>query len=232
LLQGLPAREQQEIARDLGRTLAEIHRVRWPFPGQYDLATDDIRPLDAPYGDWVAEKARDWLRRAKQQSGSTTDADAAWVESIIAGAGDALQVPFEAVPVHGDYAYNNALAERTEGGWRCSGVVDLMNMFMGDGEEDLALLSRMYVVDGQSASARAFLTGYLERRMPRPLFLPRFTLNVLTYILIGWEYGQRHPELGWFAPTETLRSWSEPVVQQTQDIARQALEIVVQQAEG
>jgi aminoglycoside phosphotransferase (APT) family kinase protein len=139
-----------------------------------------------------------------------------------------LEVPFTAVPVHGDYAYNNALAQQGEGGWRCSGVVDLMNMSMGDGETDLSLLSRMYVVDGRPDCARAFLTAYLERHRPRALFLPRFTLNVLIYILIGWEYGQRHPELGWFELTETLRSWAEPVVGQTRDVAAQVLQVVGQ----
>jgi hypothetical protein len=99
-----------------------------------------------------------------------------------------------------------------------------MNMSMGDGEIDLALLSRMYMVDGRPDCALAFLGAYLERRQPRPLFLPRFTLNVLIYILIGWEYGQRHSELGWFDAAETLRSWAEPVVRQTQDVAREALE--------
>lgn len=222
----LPAEEQQEIARELGRTLAEIHRVTWPFPGQYELASDDITPLNMPYGDSVVAQTRDWVGKARQQSDRTTDADVDWVESIIDQGRDALQVPFTPVVVHGDYAYNNALAQRTQDGWQCSGVVDLMNMCVGDGEMDLSLLSRMYVVDGQTNCADAFLTAYLERRAPRSLFLPRFTLNVLTYILIGWEYGQRHPELGWFASEETLRPWAEPIVERTRAIAARVLEKV------
>jgi hygromycin-B 7''-O-kinase len=224
----LPDEEQRDIARALGTTLAKLHEVTWPFPGQYNLSSDDIVPLDVPYGDWLVAQARDWVTRARQQSDRTTGADVAWVESIVARAGDALEVPFTAVPVHGDYAYNNAMAQRTEGGWRCSGVVDLMNMSMGDGEVDLSLLTRMYVVDGRPDCARSFLTAYLQQHRPRPLFLPRFTLNMLIYILIGWEYGQRHPELGWFEPTETLRSWAEPVMEQTGEVAVQVLQSVGQ----
>lgn len=82
----------------------------------------------------------------------------------------------------------------------------------------------MYVVDGRPDCARAFLAAYLECSPPRPLFLPRFTLNALIYILIGWEYGQRHPELGWFDPTDTLRSWAEPVLRQTEAVAAQVLQ--------
>lgn len=226
MLQALSDEEQEEIARGLGRTLEGIHRVTWPIPGQYDLASDDITPLDMPYGDWVVAQTRDWVEKARQQSDQTTDADVAWVESIIGQAGDALHVPFTPVVVHGDYAYNNALAQRTGEGWQCSGVVDLMNMYVGDGEVDLSLLSRMYVVDGRGDCAGAFLTAYLERRRPRSLFLPRFTLNVLIYLLIGWEYGQRHPELGWFAPEETLRPWAEPIVEETRAIADRVLEEV------
>ncbi len=222
--EALSDEEQQEIARELGRTLAEIHRVMWPFPGQYDLASDDITPLTMPHSDWVVAQTRDWVEKARQQSNRTTDTDVAWVESIIGEARDALQVPFTPVAVHGDYAYNNALAQRTQDGWRCSGVVDLMNMSVGDGEMDLSLLSRMYVVDGQPDCARAFLTAYLERRKPRSLFLPRFTLHVLLYLLIGWEYGQRHPELRWFAPEETLRRWAEPIIEETRDVAARVLE--------
>jgi hypothetical protein len=77
----------------------------------------------------------------------------------------------------------------------------------------------MYVVDERPDCAHAFLAAYLERQPPRALFLPRFTFNVLNSILIGWEYGQRRPELGWFEPEDTLRSWAEPVVEQTRDVA-------------
>jgi hygromycin-B 7''-O-kinase len=224
----LPDDEQREIARALGAMLAEIHRVELPYPGEYDLASDDLVPLDVPYSDLLVGQTREWVTRACRHSDRTTDSDVAWVDSIINQARDALQVPFAPVPLHGDYAYNNALARRTKSGWQCSGVVDLMNMSVGDGEGDLALLTRMYVVDGQPDCARAFLTAYLERHRPRRLFLPRFTLNVLIYILIGWEYGQRHPELGWFDPDDTLRSWAEPVVRQTRDVAAQVLQGVEQ----
>lgn len=134
LRRALSNEEQREIARELGRTLAAIHRVTSPFPGQYDLATDGITPLNVPYSDWVVAQTRDWVEKARQPS--------------------------------------------------------------------------------------------------RAHFLPRFTLNVLLYLLIGWEYGQRHPELGWFARGETLWPWAEPIIEQTRDVAARVLEEVRHAAEG
>jgi aminoglycoside phosphotransferase (APT) family kinase protein len=216
----IPRADQRAIARALGEALAELHGVEWPFPGQYDLASNTILPIAISYADWVSAQVHDLGNRACANNvDATTNADLAWVESFIEEAREALQAPFTPVAVHSDFAYNNALAQRIENGWRTSGIVDLMGMYMGDGEADLSLMSRMYVVDGLPDCAEAYLRGYLERCPPRPLFLPRFRLHVLRYILIGWEYGQRNPELGWFQPEETLRSWSEPVVDETMRVA-------------
>jgi aminoglycoside phosphotransferase (APT) family kinase protein len=44
--QGLPQEARQSIARALGETLAELHRLTWPCVGDYDLARDDIKPLE------------------------------------------------------------------------------------------------------------------------------------------------------------------------------------------
>lgn len=49
--QGLPQKVRQSIARALGETLAELHRLTWPCVGNYDLARDGIKPLAEPYCD-------------------------------------------------------------------------------------------------------------------------------------------------------------------------------------
>jgi len=59
---------QRDIARALGETLAELHQVTWPSPGQYDLASDDILSLDGTYGNWLMGQARDWVTRARGHS--------------------------------------------------------------------------------------------------------------------------------------------------------------------
>jgi aminoglycoside phosphotransferase (APT) family kinase protein len=212
---GFSSEDRRGIARAMGEVLADMQAAREAFPGEYDLAADGIVPLTSPWPEWVTDQLRQVLLSARSHSDRTTDADVAWVESIVEKAWDPLHAPFTPVPVHGDFAYNNMLAERIEAQWRISGVVDLMNMYVGDGEVDLALVPRMYVADGLPDCAVAFLAAYLERRPPRPLFLPRFTLYTLFYLLIGWEYGQRHPELEWWDPQLTLREYVEPILVET-----------------
>jgi aminoglycoside phosphotransferase (APT) family kinase protein len=216
----LSPEDHRDIARALGEVLAEMHATRGAFPGQYDLETGKITPLESPWPEWIAGRARLSLAAARKHSDRTTHADVAWVESIIAEASGALAQPFTPVPVHSDFAWNNTLAERTEAGWRISGVVDLMDMYVGDGEVDLALVPRMYVDEGRPECAAAFLASYLERHPPRPLFLPRFRMYVLLYLLIGWEYGQRHPELNWWDPALTLRAYAEPILTETVAVAQ------------
>jgi aminoglycoside phosphotransferase (APT) family kinase protein len=215
----LPAEDERDIALALGAVLAELHAAICPVAGEYDMAAGDIVPFDIPWPERIAGQVRHSLTAAQGHSDRTTDADVAWVESILAGTSDALAVPFAPVPVHGDFAWNNTLAERTAAGWRISGVVDLMGMYTGDGEVDLALVPRMYVDEGRPECAAAFLSAYLQRRPGRPLFLPRFRLYTLLYLLIGWEYGQRHPELNWWDPRLTLREYVEPILNRTVAVA-------------
>lgn len=219
----LSAEDESGIARALGEVLAELHGAQLPLAGEYGLAADGIVPLDVPWPERIAGQVRHSLAAARRHSDRTTKADVTWVESILADASNALAVPFVPVPIHGDFAWNNTLAERTETGWRISGVVDLMNMYIGDGEMDLALVPRMYVDEGRLECAAAFLAAYLERRPPRPHFLPRFRLYVLHYLLIGWEYGQRHPELNWWDPALTLQECLEPILDETAATAQRLM---------
>jgi aminoglycoside phosphotransferase (APT) family kinase protein len=211
----LAEEDRRDVARAIGEVLAEMQAARGDVPRQYDLDADDLLPFETSWAEWIMGRMRQCLTEARAHSDRTRDADVAWVESVIEEAGEALEAPFTPVPVHSDFAYNNMLAERTEAGWRISGVVDLMDMYMGDGEIDLSLVPRMYVVDGLPDCAAAFLRRYLELRPPRPLFLQRFKLYTLLYVLIGWAYGQRHPELNWWDPTLTLREYVEPILNDT-----------------
>lgn len=215
----LSQEDQQGVARAMGEVLAEMQTAQGDLPRQYDLAARDLVPFETSWPEWVTRRVRGCLNEAQAHSDRTPDADVAWAESVIEDAREALVFPFTPVPVHSDFAYNNMLAERTETGWRISGVVDLMDMYMGDGEIDLALVPRMYVDDGLPDCAAAFLSTYLELHPPRPLFLQRFRLYTLLYLLIGWAYGQRRPELGWFEPGITMREYVEPILDKTVAVA-------------
>lgn len=216
----LTPEDRQSVARAIGKVLSEMQTTRGDVPRQYDLAADALVPFETSWPEWIVSRLRRCLIEARSHSDRTPGVDVAWVESIIEGAREALAVPFTPVPVHSDFAYNNMLAERTESGWRISGVVDLMDMCMGDGEIDLVLVPRMYVDEKLPDCAAAFLRTYLEHRPPRPLFLQRFKLYTLLYLLIGWEYGQRRPELNWWDSTLTLREYVEPILTETVSVAK------------
>lgn len=215
--------DRRGVARAIGEVLAEMQTVQGDVPRRYDLAADDLLPFETSWAEWIIGRMRQCLTEARDHSDRTPDADVAWVEAVIDEAWEALETPFTPVPVHSDFAYNNMLAERTETGWRISGVVDLMDMYMGDGEIDLSLVPRMYVDEGLPDCAAAFLSAYLEHRPPRPLFLRRFKLYTLLYLLIGWAYGQRHPELNWWDPKLTLREYIEPILSETVKVAQSAV---------
>lgn len=197
------------IARAMGETLAELHRLTWPCAGQYDLATDTIRPFDTPYDEWVLSRIRLFVQEAASLSGRTTDADVAWVEEVIARNRAALAVPFQPCFVHGDYKEGNLVVVQDEGTWQVSGVFDYMDAWVGDGEQDLSRTTAVFAGEDLDL-ARAFLAVYTQRRSLRPGYAERFALYMLYERTLIWQFGQRHGV--WWEPDLTLREWAAPYV--------------------
>ncbi len=140
----LTADDRIGVARAMGMYLPLIQQATWDAPATYDYAADDLRPLSGPFAEWFAGTTREWLGRCRAASPATTDADVAWVESVIETARPALAEPFAPVLVHTDYAEGNVIADRTADGWRIRGVFDLGEAYAGDGEYDLARLACWY----------------------------------------------------------------------------------------
>ena len=197
-----------DTAAALGAGLSELHAAVWPFRGDYDLAIDDIRPAADEFADAFVARLRGWLSRCREASDATTDADAAWVETIVARLRPALprNAEFQPTFVHGDYSEGNALVEYGDSGWRVSGVLDLMTMDVGDPEEDLVrMLAHYSRVDRRAASR--FLDAYRALRPLRPGFEERIPLYALADSLLFWEYGQRNRI--WFRAGQCLREFAE-----------------------
>jgi Ser/Thr protein kinase RdoA (MazF antagonist) len=163
-----------------------------------------------PYDDWFRAYANDWLSRCLAASSATTEADAAWVEAVIADARQALKVPFVPSLVHHDYKENNLVFLReADGRWRVNGIFDLMECYAAEGEYDLARTFTGHVV-GRPELAFAFLDAYAGVRGLLPGFVERFRLYLLVDRLIMWEYGQRNSI--WFPEGLTFREYAEPGV--------------------
>ncbi|HEX2742740.1 MAG TPA: aminoglycoside phosphotransferase family protein [Rubrobacter sp.] len=207
--EGLTSDERLEMARSMGENLALLHALSWPCPGQYDLATDTIAPLEESWNEWVAAEARRWLTLARRRSDVTTDADAGWVEDLLRSSHDALGEPFEPRFVMHDYGEHNVTFEQTDGLWHVSGVFDLMEAFFGDREMDLSRQTAIYL-EGDPALARTFLRTYLELLPARPGFQERFPAYMLLDRLVVWEYAQRPQHEPQWDRGLTLREWAEP----------------------
>jgi aminoglycoside phosphotransferase (APT) family kinase protein len=189
----------------LAGCLAELHAARFEWPGVFDAATGGYAPAAKDFADWFGDWTRWWLERCRAASAATTDADAAWVEHVIADARDALAEPFVPCLVHTDFKENNAVAEKSADGWRISGVFDLADTHLGDGEYDLSRAYCEYV--RRPALARAYVGTYFRLRPPRPGLRERMRHYILHDRLIIWEYAQRNGM--WVRPGEPLRAWAE-----------------------
>jgi aminoglycoside phosphotransferase (APT) family kinase protein len=197
------------VARAMGAHLALLQSASWDAPAKYDHAADELAPLALPYADWFIARMRERLATAIAASDATTPDDIDWVESIIERGGGALAVPFVPTLVHTDYTEGNVVAER-EGGWRVTGVFDLGEAYIGDGEYDLARLGCWYERKSPEA-LRAFIDAYAGARPLRDGFADRIASYVLADRLIFWEFGQRNKM--WFKDGVTLRAFAEPFVQ-------------------
>jgi aminoglycoside phosphotransferase (APT) family kinase protein len=206
--EGLTREDRFGMARAMGENLALMHALVWPMPGRYDLSTGTIAPLEVGWKEWVVAEAHRWLAPARGHSGQTTDADVAWVESLLRSSYDALGVSFEPGFVMHDYGEHNVAFEQEEGLWRVSGVFDLMEAFFGDREMDLSRQAASYMEEDPEL-ARVFLGAYLDLLPARPGFRERFPAYMLLDRLVIWEYAQR-PENGpWWDRGLKLREWAE-----------------------
>lgn len=209
-LMRLTADERLAMARAMGEGLAALHAAPFDAIAKYDPGTGRFAAADQPYDQWFEAYARDWLAMCRAASAATTDADVAWIESVIADARPALAVPFVPALVHHDYKENNLVFLREpDGRWRVNGIFDLMECYAAEGEYDLARTFTGHVV-GRPELAFAFLDAYAAVRGLRPGFVERFRLYLLVDRLIIWEYGQRNGI--WFPPDLTFRRYAEPGV--------------------
>jgi aminoglycoside phosphotransferase (APT) family kinase protein len=202
--------DREQHASAMGGMLAELHSLTFDAPGVYDTDSDAFVPLPLAYDEWFANNTRTWLERSRHASKATTDADVAWVESIIASSMTALRVPFAPVLVHDDYTETNVVMLREDSGWRITGVLDLMTAQAGDGEADLARSLCAYTFE-DARLGELYLSAYTSRRPLREGWRERMRLYVLTDRLVFWEYGQRNKR--WFDPGTHLREWAEPFVE-------------------
>ncbi len=137
--------DRRGIAQALGENLASMQEATWPIAGQYNPATGTVEPFGAiqeradgldsqktatiiSYSERVKIQLRQRLAGAQEcNKRATTAGDIAWVEELIADAGDALNDMFEPCLLMEDYKEGNLVVTKVGERWQVSGVFDLMS---------------------------------------------------------------------------------------------------------
>jgi hypothetical protein len=196
------------VASALGTNLAMAHQVIWEAAGSYDWRCGRVEPIVQSWETWIETEVREWLGRARHSS-QTTGADVEWVSAVVVAARPALAGSFPPRVVFRDYGEHNVVVQQTGDRWDVSGMFDLMEASVGDGEMDLARQVARYL-DEDAGYARSFLQRYLDVHRPRPGFAERFPVYMLRDRLIVWEYGVRPETPTWWDSRLELREWAEP----------------------
>jgi len=219
--------DRRQMAHAMGETLAAMHQVTSKISGRYDMASRSIKPFDLayelayPFPPSPADLARSrtitncervlgvihrLLAKSRTVNDHTADADASWVEEVIASNQHAMRDDFRPSIVMEDFKEGNVVFERHDATWRVTGLFDLMGAHFGDPEADLSRTSASYF-DENPELAREFVLTYLSTHPARPGFGSRFRIFMLLDRMIIWEFVQRH-EGGIPFRGITLRSWA------------------------
>jgi hypothetical protein len=183
--------DRLEIVRALARTLVEAQKLTWEYAGSYDSETEQVKPFDCLYRQWVLNNIREKVAASRSYNDHTTASDLQWIESVITVATPALDTPFHPSIVLADYGEHNSVVLQTRAGWQVSGVFDLMTAHMGDGQADLSIQVTAYLRENE-ALADTYVNEYLRLKPIQPGFVEHQQLYMLDLTLGFWRYWQRH----------------------------------------
>ena len=201
----------RSYAHALGEGLARLHELRWEAPGSYDLASDTIAPYPVSQRQRVTGTVREYVTTCREELEALTEDDVEWIESILAANEPALDEPFETCFVHHDWKPSNVLAQHREGSWRITGVVDLMEGYFADGEEDL-VRSIGDLARRDRGHARHFASAYQSRRPLRAGYADRYRIYQLLDCLVMWKYGRRNRV--WFSEDQRFTAFARYFVEE------------------
>ena len=205
----LTSDDEAGIATALGAGLGRLQELTWPHAGTYSAEEDGIVRRSHGHRATVLGEL-DEIQARCSDADLLSDADRRWIREIIEPNAEALNVPFEAIVVHGDFKESNVVVRGAGSDWQVSGVFDLMLASFGDPEEDLARPVSSYV-SGRPHLAQAFIRGYVSGTPLRSGAQERFRVYMLRDRLMIWEFGLR-PRNPRPSIEPDFRSWAEQFV--------------------
>lgn len=183
-------RRRLALAAAAGEALARLHEADADFFGPYDAQLDAFIELD-DFPDWALHRLEHWRNACRSVNALPTEAEL-YIDTLIEECADALNEPFTPVLVHHDFKLGNLNFEESSAGFEPTGVFDLMEAYIADGEEDVV---RMLWTLERDDERQAFVGGYTAHHPFRPGASQRLALYSLADWLVIWEYGSR---VGWF----------------------------------
>ncbi|MBP6545984.1 MAG: phosphotransferase [Phenylobacterium sp.] len=197
--------DRWQIAWAQGETLAALQALTWVAAGDFDMATGVIVPFEGGHiGHLVREVGG--LVKAAEASGSLTPEDHAWIEGVLEAAASAPDAG-PGVYLHNDFSLNNILADRRDGGWAITGVVDLMTSAFGGGEADLCRQAANYLTQ-DPALTEALIGAYRGAGGGGPEARALSPLYVAYERLLLWEYFTRPPQRADWTLGKTFSGWA------------------------
>ncbi len=183
--------DKMGIAIAVAETLSELHEVKFDFDGEYSFEQDEIVPVDKPLGDRILADLLSLADDAIAASESTSANDRAMIKAFYAKRSSALELPHRSTYVHHDIKPNNMVAVKQNDTWTITGLFDLMEGYIGDGEEDLPRFAADLMLESEEHLS-AFLDTYRRLRPPSAGFEARYDLYLLRDRLTIWSYGQKN----------------------------------------
>ncbi|MEA3020938.1 MAG: hygromycin-B 7-O-kinase [Actinomycetota bacterium] len=199
------------LAAAHGDALGRLHRTEFHAPGPYDADADAFVAVD-DFRAWTLDRIEDL--RAGCRDADALDAPAeqyidATIDACVAGLDERLTP----VMVHHDFSLANTNYQRTDASFDFTGLFDLGEAHIGDGEEDLV----RFLFRRKRAERDAFVGAYRERRTLRAGSAQRVTLYALADFLFMWQVSAR--VTNWFGDSSFVEAASR-VIDTVQDALR------------
>lgn len=195
---------RRELAAAHGYALAQLHEATFGAPGPYDDATNAFAPVDDFLG-WTLERIETLRARCREIDALSAEAER-FIDEVLASCCEALTERFVPVLVHHDFSLANTNYQTAGAGYHATGVFDLGEAHIGDGDEDVI----RFLFRRKRPERAAFLAAYTEVKPLRAGAGDRLAVYALADLLFMWEVSNRVTH--WFAGstfTETVAPFLE-----------------------
>lgn len=175
-----------DIAAAAGEALAQLHEATSEFFGPYDAQMDAFVVMD-DFTEWWMHRLEHWRGLCRSINALSTEAEL-FIDDLVEANAPALREPLTPVLVHHDFKLGNLNLDPDDE-LEPSGIFDLFEAYLADGEEDLV---RMLWTLDRDEERQTFVDEYAAYNPLRPGAAERLTLYALADWLVIWEYGKRH----------------------------------------